>query len=477
MFDAIFRDVKGFFVATTLRKKYSPLDATISEEYNAYRTLKNKKLICHAPFTNIYFGRQGNVVSCCHNRKHIIGNYPQQSIEEIWNGEKLRELRSYIKHKDLNSGCHVCKWDLEQRNFGEVKALHFDSLPYRKFPSMMEFELDNTCNLECSMCNGEFSSSIRKNREHKPPILSVYDNEFVTQLKPFIPHLKETRFSGGEPFLIDIYSNIWAEIIDKNPKCLISVQTNGTVMNARLKELLESGKFEIGISLDSLDKDVYESIRDKADFETVMQNLEYFGDYCQRKGTNFRISVCAMRENWREIPAYLNFCRNYNAYLQIHTVWFPPESSLWNLDKASLDEIHQHLSSVNFEAYNLVQNQNYNHYKNFCFLVKQWFLKANFKKEVSADIYENLKELKAHLLNKVVTYIMSDEAISNAEKERRKGEIVGKMEKVLARFNKEKNMIECIKKMIEVPVEITVSVIHIESEDRIYEYMKAYVRE
>jgi MoaA/NifB/PqqE/SkfB family radical SAM enzyme len=78
-------------------------------------------------------------------------------------------------------------------------------------PKVMEFELSNECNLECVMCNGSFSSSIRKNREKLPPIISPYNDDFVNELDAFIPHLTDAKFLGGEPFMIEIYLKIGNE--------------------------------------------------------------------------------------------------------------------------------------------------------------------------------------------------------------------------------------------------------------------------
>ena len=52
-----------------------------------------------------------------------------------------------------------------------------------------------------------------------------YDAAFVKQLEEFIPHLEEVKFYGGEPFLIEIYYEIWEKIMELNPKVRISVQT------------------------------------------------------------------------------------------------------------------------------------------------------------------------------------------------------------------------------------------------------------
>ena len=113
-------------------------------------------------------------------------------------------------------------------------------------------------NLECIMCYGNFSSSIRKNREKLPSTPTVYDEKFLESLDPIIPDLKYVKFLGGEPFLINIYYEVWERIIECNPNCLIDVQTNGTILNDRVKDILERGNFRIGVSLDSLKKETYE---------------------------------------------------------------------------------------------------------------------------------------------------------------------------------------------------------------------------
>jgi len=53
------------------------------------------------------------------------------------------------------------------------------------------------------------------------------------------------------------YYDIWDLIIRKNPKCEIVVQTNATVLNNRIKNLLETGNFKISISIDSYFSCIY----------------------------------------------------------------------------------------------------------------------------------------------------------------------------------------------------------------------------
>jgi radical SAM protein with 4Fe4S-binding SPASM domain len=194
------KKLKNFFVAK------NPL-AHISSEYlnyNKSRYNKDFSSLCFAPSVNMLFSQTGEVQVCCHNMEYVIGKYPEQSISEIWNSKKAEKLRDEMKSYRLYEGCKICKADIVLGAFDEVAAKHFDSLPRNKnYPTMMEFLISNTCNLECIMCKGEYSSLIRQNREKLPPIQTPYDEVFVEQLREFIPYLHETRFSGsGEAFLM-----------------------------------------------------------------------------------------------------------------------------------------------------------------------------------------------------------------------------------------------------------------------------------
>jgi sulfatase maturation enzyme AslB (radical SAM superfamily) len=167
-----------------------------------------------------------------------------------------------------------------------------------------------------------FLRSLEKNREGKPPVESPYDDAFVEQLKPYIPFLQEVKFYGGEPFMILIYYKIWELAVQLNPSIRLSIQTNATMLNSRIKDLLEAGNFHINISLDAVTREVYEAIRLNAKFDAVMENVNWFIDYCKRKNTFIGISACAMQQNWRDIPNILTFCTKKQVQLYLHTVFF-----------------------------------------------------------------------------------------------------------------------------------------------------------
>jgi MoaA/NifB/PqqE/SkfB family radical SAM enzyme len=394
---------------------YNSLPESLLEEYNKHRPLGPQKYSCFAPFKSIYFGHHGKAIACCYNRDHILGEYPKQSIKEIWFGKEAEKLRDYIIHNDFSLGCGSCRHLLLAGNFDAVKAKQYDerTMNTNKYPSVMEFELSNVCNLECEMCSGDFSSLIRAKREKLPPLEMPYGNDFVNQLEEFIPYLDEVKFYGGEPFLIDIYYDIWERIMKINPAVRISVQTNATVLNSRIKDLLSKTNFHINVSFDSLDKETYESIRKNADFERVRENIQYFHSYCKAKNTFFGISVCAMQQNWKELPHFINFCNEMDVPVYFHTVFYPIHCAIRSLNPNKLEGIYQYLSQFDFPQDNEVQKKNKKHYFDFVNQVSAW-------RKISEVVSER-KPLynTSDLLQMLTKQITSDSLFSDELKEKK----------------------------------------------------------
>ena len=390
-------------------EKYS-FESTVKAEdliaYNAQRFNGQVKPICSAPIKDMYFSRHGFVYVCCHNRSYPVGQYPKDSIKKIWTGEKNNKIRTALSKNNLSLGCQKCQIDMDNKAYQSVRANHFDLLPLNPdYPTMMEFELDTTCNLECAMCSGEFSTSIRKNREKLPPLKTFYDSNFVKELEEFIPHLKETRFSGGEPFLIKIYLELWDKIVEHNKDCLISVQTNGTVLNTRIKEILHKGRFEIGVSLDSLDKNTFETIRQNANFEKVISSIHFFSEYCLQKNTAFRLSMCVLRNNWHEMGEYVEFCNKLNAYASFHKVINPEKEAIWCLSSKELNKIYQTLSNYNFgdtTSLNSIALQNIEHFQQYLKQIKIWAQNQE-KYEIEKGVFENITtaEMKSEFIKDI----------------------------------------------------------------------------
>lgn len=274
--------------------------------------------VCNAPFLALNFAQTGLINACCMSRRHVLGVYPKNTILQAWTGEKIKELREAIDRFDFSKGCNMCHKQILSGNYENSLLKKFQNnrhtINHRSiFPAIMEFELSSICNYECIMCGGMWSSSIRKNREKLPPIISPYDSEFVKQLELFIPHLKVARFLGGEPFATPIYYEIWDKFSELNSTAFISVTTNGSIFNNRIKEILRTLKnIMLCISLDSVNPDTYKLIRKNGNLDTVIENIHKIKQEVGHDKIG-SIAFCPMRQNWHEIPDIINFCRK-NAF-------------------------------------------------------------------------------------------------------------------------------------------------------------------
>lgn len=377
-----------------------PLTKSVLKAYNATRQAGQVAYVCHAPFKAMHFANNGRVLACCFNRQAVLGEYPGQSLREIWQGQEAQKLRRCIKHNDLSYGCFVCHNQLHNGAYETVQARMFDHLPGNKagYPTQLSFDLDNTCNLACIMCNADNSSVIRQMSPLYGPYVSPYDNKFVDALEPFIPHLHQANFAGGEPFLIKLYYDIWERIISINPAVRLNVTTNGTILNDKVKNLLNKGFFEISISLDSICKETYEYIRQNAAFETVMENLLYFRDYCRQKDTFFGVWACPVRANMYELPDMFRHFGNQDIELFLHTVWVPPSVSLWNLPASELRALINAYREAILPGHTEIQKKNKQRFADYVLFVESCLALAD-KRE--AEVPDNATP-EVHIQNLIV---------------------------------------------------------------------------
>lgn len=307
--------------------------------------------VCHSPFKNMRFTPSGRVLACCINGEDIMGWWPARSLADIWRGREAGLMRARLAGEEAPPCCRGCRGASRRHGQEDFPGAYLASLPFSPDqPQAMEFSLENTCNLECIMCHGGLSSRIREAREKRAPMSSPYDERFFEELFPWLDRLSEARFAGGEPFLIEAYYRIWARLRERNPDCTVFVQTNGTIFSDRVARVLESGRFGISVSLDSLDEKLFSRIRKNAHLGIVMGNLERFRNYCLERGTYFGLSVCVMPQNWEELPALVRFACQEDIAVSLNLVSEPLWASLRSLDSGSVEGVREALAGADIPA-------------------------------------------------------------------------------------------------------------------------------
>ncbi len=344
----------------------------LRKAYNLSRNSDDRKFFCKAPFGALRFHRNGGVQVCCHHIDyHFLKDF---SLKSIWFGKEMQTLRKQMLFYEIPDSCNFCSSLFFQGDFGNVAALSFDYLELNKngYPVLMDFSLSNTCNLACVMCDASLSSRIQKERNYEPEEKFVYDINFLKQLDEFIPFLKYAVFTGGEPFLINIYYSLWERMIQLNPEIIINVTTNGTIFNQKVVDILNSGRFNITVSIDSFDLQTYSKIRKGAILGETLKNIEEFERICKERGTKFSITVCPMRINVKEIPEIIKKCNEKQWIFNYNIVLKPWNLALWSLPVSELHDIINFYEKFIFDNNNEVSQQNIQKFNNLLNLLKVW---------------------------------------------------------------------------------------------------------
>ncbi|MCB1006016.1 MAG: radical SAM protein [Acidimicrobiales bacterium] len=321
---------------------FAPVPEELQQRCDEGRDLRTKSFrsACYAPFGTFELDPLGFVLPCCMNNAYPLGNVTEERLTDIWRGRRAAMLREALEHYDFAYGCGTCRWEAEHAKEAP-QFKQYDRLPAEDrelpWPTEIGFCLSNTCNLECVHCNGLYSSRIRARIEKRPPIPTVYGDEFFEDLRAFLPHLRTARFVGGEPFMMRENHRVWDLLIEQGlaPEC--HVTTNGTQWNAKVERVLEHLPVHLIVSMDSAHKEQFEAIRRNADFDTVVANLDRFRAYADGAGTSVVVNHCLMRDNWREFPDMLGFAEERGLDLSTSTVFNEP----FSLYKAPLDELRE----------------------------------------------------------------------------------------------------------------------------------------
>lgn len=299
--------------------------------------------VCQAPFTSLHLEPNGNVKACCMNHLHSLGNLHRSTLREIWDGEATRVLRRALEAGDLTRGCEQCASHIERGTAASAQLQVFEAYERRgpdpAWPSNLELALSNACNLQCIMCNGDLSSSIRIHREHRPPIESPYGDAFFDDLDEFLPHLRSVTFLGGEPFLARPALRVMDRLVELGLSPSISVITNGTQLTPQVERIVRSLPTHVSISIDAIDPERLSAIRVGVDAEALMANIWRFRALLTESGGGMALSFTLMRHNWDQLLDVLLLADRLECDVFVVKLFHPASHSLLHLPEEEVERI------------------------------------------------------------------------------------------------------------------------------------------
>jgi radical SAM protein with 4Fe4S-binding SPASM domain len=264
----------------------------------------NRENICPTPFTTLILNPNGDV-GCCRQltNHHVIGNIFKESLEDIWNGEKVRLWRKEFLEGKIST-CSECMEFRHCHLGGENNALydHTDFSEVQKRPPLrLSPDFNGQCNLTCNMCDIWTLPNGLYDENEIWPILEKNLFPFLTIMEPL----------GGEPFVQKDTFRLIKLMSEINPTCKWSFTTNAHwQLNKSIKKHLDLlQEVDIRVSLDGLTEDVFKKIRG-GDLSLVLQTVEDLHQYNQermeRGAVPMKISLAMTVQtyNWKEMHLF-----------------------------------------------------------------------------------------------------------------------------------------------------------------------------
>ncbi|WP_372656029.1 radical SAM protein, partial [Halobacteriovorax sp.] len=265
--------------------------------------------------------------------EYSIGNLKNNTFDEIWNGEIARrwsreflEGNSKMCRSDIDyNNCNLCAGNNELLEHAELSEVQLS--PVLKLTA----NFNGFCNLECQMCH------VWK----MPNGFYTEENFWKDARLSMFPHLKEIDMLSGEPFLQNDTFKLIDEVSAVNPECKWNITTNmHWKLTTKIKSYLDKIEVKsIVASIDSLIPEVYNKIRKLGNLSVVLKNIDAVLDYEQdrikrgKSSLNINMNFLVQKDNWREVPDVLDFCKNKGILPFISLCYEPIEYSLLELEK------------------------------------------------------------------------------------------------------------------------------------------------
>lgn len=298
---------------------------------------------CLAPAVAMHFGLVGHVHACCQNGRYSYGAVAEQSLAEIWSGDARRAMAAALARGDYPTGCEGCEVEHGLGQRGATPAVAFDQFASGDtdpaWPRQLEFTLSNRCNLACVQCNGENSSTIRAQREGRPPLPAAYGEDFFAQLPPFLEHAEVVSFLGGEPFLAPEARRVLDLLLAATNRPVVRVTTNVTVWSDAVERYLRDLRMHVALSIDGATAETYEAVRVGARYERVVTVRDRILAVAAETGAYVHLNYCLLRANWHEVGAFFAQADALDLDANVIPVHEPADHSLFTLDLAALDPI------------------------------------------------------------------------------------------------------------------------------------------
>ena len=265
--------------------------------------LNKSKTFCMFPWLHLNVTPLGNVYPCCSSDyTDPFANVKDSSLAEIFNNDRMRQLRLDMLSDKPNKICTYCykheesspfsfrKYSIEHfgKDFDEFVPLTEKDGSMPKF-SMKYFDVrfSNICNMKCRTCGAEFSSQWAQEMKQHEAVSKDYriinhadsTGKLLDEIKEQVENIDLAYFAGGEPLITEEHYIILEEMIRKGVNKNITLRYNTNMSNFKYKKYnvldlwSRFKRVEISASIDHYGERA-EYIRHGTDWAVVESNLK-----------------------------------------------------------------------------------------------------------------------------------------------------------------------------------------------------------
>ena len=300
-----------------------------------FKDHKDNETMCILPWIHMHPWPNGKTMLCCDSPwEDHIGDLRENSLEEVWNSEKMKQVRLNMLNGKKCSQCVRC-YEKEEKGHDSLRVRsnkdwlqpHWNKVantnPDGSLDDLhivyLDFRFSNVCNLRCRYCGPELSSNWYA--DAKASTFNISPTERVIQIRkdvdnfmeefdPMLEHIEQIYWAGGEPIMMDEHWGIMNRLVEMGKTDIrIFYNTNFTTLTYKKHNVLDLWKnfdnISVGASLDA------EGIR---------------GEY-QRKGTvwaDVESNIKQLKETSPEVDFYISATVSaYNAWhiTDFHRSW------------------------------------------------------------------------------------------------------------------------------------------------------------
>lgn len=239
--------------------------------------LITSKHFCMLPWIHLHGWPTGEAYPCCVGVENLpLGNLRQNTMEEVWYGEKMKTMRQNMLQDKPCGECRRCYDDeshglFSMRNSSNKHFGHYikdvkDENPEFKI-RYWDVRFSNICNFKCRYCGPNFSSNWWEDKAalygaekigHGKFLHAGKDKEDIwEQMQPHLPYIEQIYFAGGEPLIMEEHYRLLKWLVENNRTDVrLIYNTNFSELKFKKQNVLDWWKnFEsvsVGASLDAM---------------------------------------------------------------------------------------------------------------------------------------------------------------------------------------------------------------------------------